>query len=322
MRAEHRPPRHPPVQDRVEVAEQPRRGGRDRRAVRQVDEAPAGRHGLVRDRRESRAGVAEGQLRPHREVAVRRRPVRGEVAAGQPLQRRSAVERLGRRAEPLLREDHAVLAVAHRPADQAVPQGRGEQHVHERLPGGRHPGGVERAAQLLPRPRPVLRDLGDHRRDAALREHGVDPLLLQAPRRLGRELRGREVVQPPEVLGGHEVQGSAVQPRDDEAAPLGERRVDVRGDDAPGPRAHGEPEAPRVLPLHREHAAHRVLRARRGLPAQQLGGAAGGHRLIGGSGRGRHGVSRAGRPSRRARRPRGRARTRRRAAPTRRGPPW
>ena len=82
----------------------------------------------------------------------------------------------------------------------------------------------------------------------------------------GVELRRRERVEPPVVVGAHEVQRAAVQPGDDEGT-VSQRVVDVSCGEARGSGAHAESEPPRVLRLDRKETVHHVSTSCAGGPA-------------------------------------------------------
>ncbi len=79
-----------------------------------------------------------------------------------------------------------------------------------------------------------------------------------------------ERVQPPVVVGAHEVQGASLQPAHDERAAVGEGGVDVRGGEPGAAAAHREPEAARVLALDGEQPGDDVFGGRGRGPGQPL----------------------------------------------------
>ena len=106
-----------------------------------------------------------------------------------------------------------------------------------------------------------------HRALGVLEAHA---LLAQAPRVGGHAPRRREREQPRVVLGAHEVQGPAAQPRDDERPVVGQRGVDVCGADPRRPRAQRQPRGAQVLRLHGEQLLDDRGRPHRRGALQQL----------------------------------------------------
>ncbi len=195
----------------------------------------------------------------------------GEVAAGELGERRVAVDR-ALRAEPVLGCANACSAPARRPAHRVAAQGRPQQQVHERLSRGRHAGRIEPVAQLPARLRAVLAQRRGDQGGAPIRIVRAHALLGEAPQAPGGQRRRGERVQPRPVLAADEVQGPAVQPADHQRALLRERPVDVGRRQALAARPDSEPEAARVLPLHREQPLDDRDRVPRGLAGEHLRG--------------------------------------------------
>ena len=150
-----------------------------------------------------------------------------EISTGQAREPVGARERLRRCAEPVRDGDERVLGAAHRTAHDFVAQRRGEQYVDERLARGRHSGRVESVPQLEAGLRTVLVHRLDDHVDPATRVDFAHTLLAEPPPARRCELRGREGMQPPEILGGDEVQRAPVQPRDHHRSAFAQSGVDV-----------------------------------------------------------------------------------------------
>ena len=88
-----------------------------------------------------------------------------------------------------------MFGAAHRPADHLAAQRRRQEHVHERLAGGGHAGGVELLPELGARLWSVRHRLGDDV-DTALGLPFADALLAQPPPIADDELRRGERVEP------------------------------------------------------------------------------------------------------------------------------
>ena len=249
------------------------RGGGSRggaRPVGEVDQPLAVRLHLVAERGQPAAGVAEGDPRPLGQVAGVGRPVTGEVAPRQPRQQLVAVGQLRRVAEPVPYGDEGVLPAAHRAAHHVPAQRRREQDVHHGLAAGGHTAGVEGGAQLGAGARPLGHGCGDDLR-AALGLRGTDTFLLQASQVAGPQLGRGQRVQPPVVLGRHQVQRAAVEPADEEG-PVGQCRVHVGCGQAGRAAADGEARTPGVLALHGKQTSYDVLGRPGRRPAEELGG--------------------------------------------------
>ena len=103
--------------------------------------------------------------------------------------------------------------------------------------------------------------LGHLRRDAELPQARTDP----------RQLSGRrQREEPGVVLASHQVQRSAVQPRDQERPFDGEGPIDVRSGQACASRPDREAGASGILCLHGQDSIDHGLRAASGASAQQL----------------------------------------------------
>ena len=219
--------RHPAEEDRLEGAEEPRRGQRSRASPRSLRRCC-----------ERRARVAERQPGPLREVSVLGGAVAGEIAASELGERALPVDpRL--RTEPVAHERVRVLPADHRPSHDQPAQRREHQDVDECLALRRDAGAVEAVAELDPRQRPVVRDRTRDGLHSPLRLRRRDALLRQAPRIPGEERRRRQRVQPPVVLAADEVERPAVEPRHDERAVIRERAVHLGRGDASGAGADG-----------------------------------------------------------------------------------
>ena len=107
--------------------------------------------------------------------------------------------------------------------------------------------------------------------DAPLGPGSVDSELTESPVVLPGDPGCGEGVEPPVVLGRHQVQCAAVQPGHHERSPLAERGVDIGGHQAVGSAADGQPEPPFVLGLHGQHLADYLLGAGGPGPGQALG---------------------------------------------------
>jgi len=224
--AEHRLPVDPAHQQLVEPAQQAGRRHRGRlvrtTAAGQVEQFVAVSAGPAK----SAPGVAEGDAGPLGQVAVGRRPVARQVAAGKLCERLVAVDRSGG-GQPVADQHEGLVPADHRSPHAHARQGGLEQDVDQRLTGCRDAGRVEGQLELRARRRPVaelaLHD--DHAPVSLLRRH---PLLSEPPRVARLQLRGREGVEPRVVLRPDQVQRASVDPGDDELAPV-ERCVDVVG---------------------------------------------------------------------------------------------
>ncbi len=236
-------------------------GGRERRV-----RAPWGE--CVARTREREARVAQGDAGPLREVLRRGRCVTLQVPDGEAGERFLAVDGRGPGSKPLLHAHPRRLPPDHRPAHDVTGDGGGDHQVHEPLAGVGDARRVEARAQLGSRLRSAGEGVDDdlHAACGSSRAHAFLAEPTAVP---GRELWGGEGMEPPVVLGTHQVEGAPQGPRHDQL-PVVERGVDVARTRRGAARPQREPEAAVVLGLDREEMSHRVDGGVRGAAREQF----------------------------------------------------
>ena len=181
----------------------------------------------------------------------------GEEAPGQFSQRSAAVH--GRRLTQPVGDSHVRMrAVDHRAPHDVAQETRPEEQVDQRLAGGRHTGGRQYLAELVPILRTVRGERADDHFDGAISIGGSHTLLFQPAgvhRLLGR--RG-ERVQPPVVVRGDQVERAPVEPRDHHRPILGQGAVDIGSGEIDAPDPYRETEAAFVLGLHGADPTHNL----------------------------------------------------------------
>ena len=177
-------------------------------------------------------------------------PARGCAGSDGELVQRQLPFHRSQVRQPILEQHERLLPADHWAAYAHPTQRRQDEHVHDGLTAHGYPGGRKRVPQRRPRPRP-LRQHGPYHLDAAIGLRLVHAFLPEPGAVAGRQLRRREGVQPPEVLGAHQVQRAAVEPAHHQLA-LVQRQVDVRRSQPCGARPDPKPGSDQVLPLHRE----------------------------------------------------------------------
>jgi hypothetical protein len=166
------------------------------------------------NRRQSLPCVTQRQPRPFRQVPVAGRAVPGQIAVRQQRQRPLALKWRRRRPEPIPDQRERWLRAMHRAAHDQAAHGGKRQQVNHRLPLRAHPGTGHPVPELCPGERAISgqRTLDDH--DAPFGVPGRHAFLGEPPRVPRHQLRGGQRVQPPVVLGRHQVQSATVEPAD------------------------------------------------------------------------------------------------------------
>ena len=101
--------------------------------------------------------------------------------------------------------------------------------MNERLGRGRHVRTIETVAQLAARLGSVLTNGFGNDRNTALSLLVAHAFLVQPAPISSLDLRRGERMQPPVVLGAHEVQRPAVEPGNHHAPGVGQGRIDIGG---------------------------------------------------------------------------------------------
>jgi hypothetical protein len=209
------------------------------------------------DGRQAAPRVAQRQPRPLGQVAFGRRAVTGQVAGRQFGERTVPVERRrppwpGRGAKPVPDQRVGVLAPGHRAPHSDPAQARQHEQVDDRLALRAHPRLGDPLRELGPGERPLGRERAFDDGDPVLRVGRRDAFLGEPPCVAREQLRRGERVQPPVVLGPHQVQRAAVQPGHHHGTVPGQGVVHVRGRPGAAAGTHRQPGPALVLRLHGE----------------------------------------------------------------------
>ena len=142
--------------------------------------------------------------------------------------------------------------------------------MHQGLTLGAHTGPIQRDPQLGSGLWAVIHDGRHDGLDRPIDVLSLEAELPESPVVPRADLRCRQGVQPPVVVGCYQMERPPVEPADHGPPAPGQRVVDVGHPGEPTPRPNGQSRAPGVLRLHGEDPLDHLLGAGRGAGAEQL----------------------------------------------------